>query len=121
MIGHQDVWVKMSQPEVVVEKEAPIGVLRLNRPHVLNALSTSLMQQLLQGLKDLENDPEIKSIVLTGSERAFSAGADVKEMADATRSEIMVRDHLALWDAVDRKSTRLNSSHSRASRMPSSA
>ncbi len=94
----------MSQPEVVVEKEAPIGVLRLNRPHVLNALSTSLMQQLLQGLKDLENDPEIKSIVLTGSERAFSAGADVKEMADATRSEIMVRDHLALWDAVARTS-----------------
>lgn len=90
----------MSESDLIVEKEPPIGLIRLNRPSVLNALSTPLMKQLSAVLKDMDSDAEIGAVVITGNERVFSAGADIKEMVQASPTEIMALDHLAFWDAV---------------------
>ncbi len=92
--------IKMSEPHLIVEKEPPIAVIRLNRPSVLNALNTPLMKQLSAALKDIDTDPQIGAVVLTGNERVFSAGADIKEMVQASPTEVMTLDHLAFWDAV---------------------
>ncbi len=92
--------IKMSEPPLIIEKEPPIAVIRLNRPSVLNALNTPLMKQLSAALKDIDTDPQIGAVVLTGNERVFSAGADIKEMVQASPTEVMTLDHLAFWDAV---------------------
>lgn len=67
--------------EVPVEK---VGLIRLNRPKALNALNNKLMRELHEALKKFNNDPEINCMVITGNERAFAAGADIKEMAGLT-------------------------------------
>ncbi len=90
----------MSEPHLIVEKEPPIAVIRLNRPSVLNALNTPLMKQLSAALKDIDTDPQVGAVVLTGNERVFSAGADIKEMVQASPTEVMTLDHLVFWDAV---------------------
>ena len=66
-----------------VEKRDAVALLRLNRPEVLNALCMGLMQELAATLSELDNDPDIGVIVLTGNDKAFAAGADITEMQDA--------------------------------------
>jgi enoyl-CoA hydratase len=70
--------------EVLVERRGAVGVITLNRPAKLNALNTPMMEGLEQALKELDDDPEISAIVLTGAgERAFSAGGDMAEQVEA--------------------------------------
>jgi enoyl-CoA hydratase len=71
----------------------------LHRPEVLNALSTELMTELTDALRPLDRDPGVGCFVVTGSERAFAAGADIKEMADRTFPEMYAEDYFAGWDA----------------------
>ena len=101
----------MTYETILVEREDAVGIVTLNRPKVLNALSSQLLSELIDALEELDRDPEVRAIALVGSDRAFAAGADIGEMADAS----------AISPMSDRKSTRLNSSHSAVSRMPSSA
>src|SRR5258708_21167482 len=63
---------------IKIIREAPIATVQLDRPEVLNALSEELMDELVAGLEQLDDDAEIRCIVLTGSEKAFAAGADIK-------------------------------------------
>jgi enoyl-CoA hydratase len=79
-----------------------VALVRLHRPEVLNALSLALMEELADRLTDFDRDPDVRVIVLTGDERAFAAGADIKEMADATPVEMIRRDQFARWDAIRR-------------------
>jgi enoyl-CoA hydratase len=71
----------MTYENILVETHGPVGLIRLNRPKALNALCDALMNELTQALSAFETDDAIGAVVLTGSERAFAAGADIKEMA----------------------------------------
>ncbi len=91
----------MPYENILVEKvEGGVGLIRLNRPKAMNALDSVLMTELVHALNDFENDREIGCIVITGSEKAFAAGADIKEMENATTVEMLTRDSISLWDKV---------------------
>lgn len=96
----------MTYKNILTSKEAAgqadtyIGVVQLNRPTVLNALNTELMTELVAALQEMDRDESVRSIVLTGSDRAFAAGADIKEMSDESTVSIMLKDNLAIWDKV---------------------
>ncbi|MDG6911330.1 MAG: enoyl-CoA hydratase/isomerase family protein [Nitrososphaerota archaeon] len=86
-----------------VAKEGPLGVVTINRPDALNALNRELVGELIAALTALEADEEVRCLVITGSERAFSAGADINEMADMSAVEMVMTEHFfPLWDKVGR-------------------
>ncbi len=82
------------------EPEARIAVCLLDRPRQLNALSDELMEELAGALRELDADPEIRCIVVGGSERAFAAGADVGELADLSAIDLYLAARVERWDAV---------------------
>ncbi|MBI4418953.1 MAG: enoyl-CoA hydratase/isomerase family protein [Ignavibacteriales bacterium] len=79
---------------------AGFAVVQLNRPDVLNAINRKLMEELVAALEGLDEDENIRCIVLTGNEKAFAAGADIKEMSDASTVEMLLRDQFARWDRI---------------------
>jgi enoyl-CoA hydratase len=86
---------------ILVERQGAVSIVRLNRPQALNALNAALIRELGQALDDLESDDTIAAIVLTGSERAFAAGADIKEMADKTYMQAYREDFITVgWERV---------------------
>lgn len=92
---------------VVSKHEGMIATVGLNRPDVLNALNLHLMVELVQVLEELESDPDVRCIVIHGNERAFAAGADILEMAEATSVDMLLRDQFARWDRIRRIKTPL--------------
>eukprot|EP00635_Sarcinochrysidales_sp_CCMP3193_P003413 CAMPEP_0118889192 /NCGR_PEP_ID=MMETSP1166-20130328/235_1 /TAXON_ID=1104430 /ORGANISM="Chrysoreinhardia sp, Strain CCMP3193" /LENGTH=262 /DNA_ID=CAMNT_0006827779 /DNA_START=151 /DNA_END=939 /DNA_ORIENTATION=- len=82
---------------ILVETRGAVGVITLNRPKALNALSSPLMAEVNGALRAFDKDPGVGAMVLTGSERAFAAGADIKEMADMTFPETYSQDMLGDW------------------------
>lgn len=82
---------------VLVEIEQRVGLIRLNRPEALNAINDQLIRDLSAALDLLEADPDVGCLVLTGSERAFAAGADIKAMAAETYPGTMQKDFLGSW------------------------
>ena len=93
------------EPLVVVERDEPIAVVRLNRPAQLNALNDAVMVGLVARLTELDDDEEIRCIVLAGSERAFAAGADIGELADASAIDMYAARRIDRWDAIRRVRT----------------
>jgi enoyl-CoA hydratase len=85
---------------VVTDVQQHVGVVTLNRPEVLNAISVGLMDQLIAALEVFDRDPSIYIIVLTGSEKAFAAGADIGDMAEASLLDMYERNNLARWMRV---------------------
>lgn len=85
---------------IQVSKEDRVGLVRLNRPEVLNALSPDLMAELVEALEAFDRDEGIGCIVLTGGEKVFAAGADIKRMAEASAVEMLLIDQLARWDRI---------------------
>ena len=86
---------------ILVERRDAVGIITLNRPQALNALSAALIAELGTALDDFEADPAIGAIVLAGSDKAFAAGADVKEMARKSYPEIYVEDFITNgWERV---------------------
>ena len=86
---------------VLVERQGAVGVVRLNRPSALNALNAKLIEELGAAFDDLEFDPAIGAIALTGSERAFAAGADIKEMQAKTYIEAYTENFITSgWERV---------------------
>jgi len=77
-------------------EEGGVGLARLNRPKQLNALNSVLMEELAQALEAFDRDDAVRCIVITGNEKAFAAGADIKEMADASPVEMLLRQHCPL-------------------------
>ena len=90
----------MSYQTILVERDNEIGIVQLNRPKVMNALSFELMSELVKSLEEMDNDPSIKVIVLTGSERAFAAGADLAEMSQASTVDLVLGRRFELWDRI---------------------
>jgi enoyl-CoA hydratase len=87
----------MSYDNLLVESRGRVGLIRLNRPQALNALNRALMRELGLALGELEADKNIGCIVITGSEKAFAAGADIKEMAEKEFTDVYFDDFCADW------------------------
>jgi enoyl-CoA hydratase len=85
---------------ILVTSENGVGVITLNRPKALNALNSALLAELCQALEGFDADPAVRCVVLTGSERAFAAGADIKEMAPQSSMDMFKSDWFA--DACNR-------------------
>ncbi len=79
-----------------------VAVVRLNRPKELNALNLQLMGEIRDALKQLDDDEDVRTIVLTGNERAFAAGADIKQMAGRTAIDMLQIDQFSTWDSIRR-------------------
>jgi enoyl-CoA hydratase len=80
--------------------DANVGLIRFNRPKALNALSPELMEELGQALLAFDADPNVGCIVITGNERAFAAGADIKAMANAGAIDMLSNDIIAKWETI---------------------
>jgi enoyl-CoA hydratase len=92
----------MSYETILVETQGRVGVIRLNRPQALNALNSQLAGELAAAIDAFEADAGIGCMVITGSEKAFAAGADIKEMAQKTYMDAFYGDFAASWDRAAR-------------------
>lgn len=92
----------MSYETLIVETRGAVGLITLNRPQALNALNSTVLKELLQAYAAFEDDDAIGAVVLTGSERAFAAGADIKEMQPLDFADVYGRNFLGGWDDVAR-------------------
>ena len=92
----------MSYENIAVEKDGAIGIVTLNRPQQLNALSYGLVKELALALEALDQDPEVRVLIVTGGEKVFAAGADIKEMADAGPFDERVQGRLAFRDRINK-------------------
>ncbi len=90
----------MAYETILVERRGPVGIVTLNRPKQLNALNSQLIRELNQALDELEADDSIAAVVITGNERAFAAGADIKEMMELDFMGAFKSDFIAPWQKV---------------------
>ncbi|KDF00902.1 enoyl-CoA hydratase [Mycolicibacterium aromaticivorans JS19b1 = JCM 16368] len=82
---------------ILVDRDERVGTITLNRPKALNALNSQVMVEVTTAAAEFDNDPGIGAIVITGNEKAFAAGADIKEMAELSFSEVFDADFFAAW------------------------
>ena len=92
----------MAYETILVETRGKVGLVTLNRPKALNALNSQVLAELLDVMRAFEADARIGAIVLTGSEKAFAAGADIKEMQARTYAEMYLADFFAGWEEFAR-------------------
>lgn len=92
----------MSYLTIETEIRDRVGLIRLNRPKALNALNSELMAELTDALTVYDSNPDVGAIVITGNEKAFAAGADIKEMAEASSVDMLQRDHISIWDRIQK-------------------
>jgi len=93
----------MSYETILLDKRDTVGVVTLNRPEALNALNNQLMDELTAALRELEADEEIGCVLLTGSEKAFAAGADIKEIAEKSYLDAFMENLIAAnWHEASR-------------------
>ena len=84
----------MAYENIIVDRRGHVGLITLNRPNALNALNAKLISELANALDTFEDDADIRAIVVTGSEKAFAAGADIKEMKDKTYMDVYLSDFI---------------------------
>lgn len=87
---------------IIASKRGKVGLVQLNRPKALNALCSDLFHEVNDAMDKLDNDPSVGAIVLTGSEKSFAAGADIKEMAEQTFAENYKTNFLHHWTDITR-------------------
>ena len=92
---------------VLVERDDPIAVVRINRPRARNALNHQVMDELCESLETLDADDAVRAIVLTGDEKAFAAGADIGGFVDATPITMLAQDLTTRWERIRRVKTPL--------------
>ena len=85
---------------IVIEIQNKAGLIRLNRPEAMNALNASLLSELMHALAHFDQAPEVGAIVVTGSDKAFAAGADIREMAEASSVEFFLSDSISIFDRI---------------------
>ncbi|MGA8557832.1 MAG: enoyl-CoA hydratase-related protein, partial [Pseudolabrys sp.] len=90
----------MTYQNIVVEAKGRVGIIRLNRPQALNALNKALIDELTKVVDAFDADDKIGCMLITGNEKAFAAGADIKEMADKPFIEAYLGDFVSNWNAV---------------------
>ncbi len=93
----------MTYSTIITEKEDNIAIITLNRPEALNALNSTLMNELTMAVEAFENDDEIGCMIITGSQKAFAAGADIKEMANFTFADAYGQDFITKnWESASK-------------------
>ena len=90
----------MTYELIIVETHGRAGLIRFNRPKQLNALNGAVMEELVAAAEAFDKDDTVGAIVITGDERAFAAGADIKEMADASAVDMLLDDRISQWDRL---------------------
>lgn len=90
----------MSYTTIETEIHDHVGLVRLNRPKALNALNREVMTELTEALVDFDSIPNVGAIVITGNDKAFAAGADVKEMVTASSVEMLEGDPISIYDRI---------------------
>ena len=90
----------MTYTSILVETRGNVGLVTLNRPQALNALNNQLMRELMDALEAFDRDDSVGAMVITGNEKAFAAGADIKELAGKTIHQMMDSDHLAVFGRI---------------------
>jgi enoyl-CoA hydratase len=90
----------MEYEHVLVDRDGAVGLVTLNRPRVLNALSPALIGELTAALAGFDADPDVRAVVLTGGPRVFAAGADIGDMSDRSPVEQLQRDQTGRWAAI---------------------
>src|SRR5690606_6414288 len=85
---------------ILTEVRQRVVLLRLNRPEAMNALNSALMIELMDLLEKYDADDSVGAFVLTGDSRAFAAGADIKEMAESSSVELLLRGHISPFDRI---------------------
>jgi enoyl-CoA hydratase len=90
----------MVYENIIVEIHDAVGLIRLNRPKALNALNAALIHELNEALELFSNDPKIGALVLTGSEKAFAAGADIKELQSLSYMDAYLGDAIRSWERL---------------------
>jgi enoyl-CoA hydratase len=94
--------IAMSYENVIVEKDGAIAIITLNRPQALNALSYALVKDLSVAMQELDQDADVRVMVVTGGEQVFAAGADIKEMAERGPFDERIQERLAYRDKINR-------------------
>jgi enoyl-CoA hydratase len=93
----------MSYETILAEQRGAIGIVTLNRPKALNALSTRMMTEITEVLAEYDADPSVRTLLLTGTDKAFAAGADIKEMAEKSYMDVYKEDFISVeWDRLAR-------------------
>lgn len=90
----------MSYTTIHLESHDRVGLIRLNRPEALNALNITLMGELVDALLSYDVDPDTGAMVITGNEKAFAAGADIKEMVDMSSVGMLEKDYISVLDRI---------------------
>lgn len=90
----------MTYTTILVSEVGRAGLIQLNRPQQLNALNATLMEEVVTALEAMDRNEQIGCLVITGNTRAFAAGADIKEMAEASAVDMLLRDNIARWDRI---------------------
>lgn len=85
---------------ILTETHGQVGLITFNRPQAMNALNNQLMRELMDALESFDENDEIGAMVITGNEKAFAAGADIKEMADKSIHQMMDTDHVAVFGRI---------------------
>jgi enoyl-CoA hydratase len=85
---------------ILVERDGRVGTITLNRPQALNALNSQMMTEVTTAATEFDDDPDIGAIIITGSPKAFAAGADIKEMASLTFADVFGADFFAPWSKL---------------------
>ncbi len=92
----------MAYETIITETRGKVGSITLNRPKALNALNTTVMAEVIEAAANFDKDAKVGAIVITGSEKAFAAGADIKEMQPKSYMDTFMEDFFADWDALSR-------------------
>jgi len=92
----------MTYQNILVETQGRVGIIRLNRPQALNALNKALIAELTQAIEAFDADEKVGCMLITGGDKAFAAGADIKEMADKPFIDAYLGDFVSNWDAAAR-------------------
>ncbi len=90
----------MTYETILVDRDGRVGTITLNRPQALNALNSQVMGEVTTAAAEFDADPGIGAIIITGSAKAFAAGADIKEMADLSFAEVFAADFFAAWSKL---------------------
>lgn len=85
---------------ILVETHQQVGLIKINRPKSLNALNAAVLSEMNKALYDFDVDSSVGAMVITGDERAFAAGADIKEMAESSAIEMLQRDNISSFDGI---------------------
>lgn len=90
----------MTYQFILAETRGHVGLITLNRPQVLNALNNQLVSEVMSALEEFDKNADIGAMVITGNEKAFAAGADIKEMSDKNTLQMMDSDHVAVFSRI---------------------